>query len=83
MRLDIGLEVGIKLVVVAVLTLAAVPVFIVADKVMWTPALFLAVGFAAGGVLGARLAVVGGDRVIRPVLALAVCALAGRMLGLY
>ena len=40
-------------------------------------------GFAAGGALGARIAVRGGERVIRPVLALAVVALAGRMFGLY
>ena len=33
--------------------------------------------------LGARVAIRGGARVIRPVLAIAVVALAGRMLGLY
>ncbi len=37
----------------------------------------------AGGALGSRIAVRGGERVIRPVLAAAVLALAGRMLGLY
>ena len=40
-------------------------------------------GYSAGAALGARLAVRGGERLIRPVLALAVVALAGRMLGLY
>jgi uncharacterized membrane protein YfcA len=63
--------------------LFAVPVFIAEGKVSWLPALVLAAGFAAGGELGARLAVRGGERLIRPVLVLAVVALAGRMLGLY
>jgi len=64
-------------------TLAAVPVFIAARQVVWAPALVLAVGFAAGGEIGARLAVRGGERLIRPVLGLAILALAGRLLGLY
>ena len=64
-------------------TLLALPVFVLADQVVWREALALGAGFAAGGALGARLAVRGGARVIRPVLAVAVVALAGRMLGLY
>ncbi|MEE8580980.1 MAG: sulfite exporter TauE/SafE family protein [Myxococcota bacterium] len=74
---------AIKVVVVAALTLVALPVFAIEGQIAWLPAGILAVGFAAGGELGARLAVRGGERVIRPVLALAVVALAGRMLGLY
>jgi uncharacterized membrane protein YfcA len=50
---------------------------------VWIPALLLAAGYGLGGALGARIAVRGGERVIRPVLAVAVIALAGRMLGLY
>ena len=73
---------SIKVVVVFVLTLVAVPVFVAEGQVAWLPAGVLALGFAAGGELGARLAVRGGERLIRPVLALAVLALAGRMLGL-
>jgi uncharacterized membrane protein YfcA len=42
----------------------------------------LAVGCAAGGFFGARLAVKGGERLIRPVVAGAVVVLAARMLGL-
>jgi len=34
-----------------------------------------------GGIIGVRVAVRGGERVIRPVLAVCVLALAGRMLG--
>jgi uncharacterized membrane protein YfcA len=64
-------------------TLVAVPVFIAARQVVWAPALVLAAGFAAGGEIGARLAVRGGERLIRPVLGVAIVTLAGRLLGLY
>jgi len=64
-------------------TLLALPIFWWADQILWPEALALGAGFAAGGALGARIAVRGGARVIRPVLAVAVLALAGRMLGLY
>ena len=74
---------SIKVAVVATLTLVAVPVFVASGQVMWLPAGFLTLGFAAGGIAGARIAVLGGERVIRPVLGLAVVGLAGRMLGLY
>ncbi len=74
---------AVKVVVILAVTATAVPVFVLEDKVAWAPALALAPGFIAGGFLGARLAVRGGERVIRPVLVLAVLALAGRLLGLY
>jgi uncharacterized membrane protein YfcA len=64
-------------------TLAALPVFVVGNSIDWLPALVLAAGFATGGALGARLAVAGGEKVIRPVLVLAVLGFAGRLLGLY
>jgi len=74
---------AIKTLVVIALTAVAVPIFIAHGQVEWAPALLLSVGFAGGGIAGARFAVRGGDRLIRPVLALSVVALAGRMLGLY
>ena len=74
---------AVKVVVILVLTAMAVPVFIARGQVDWGFAAVLAVGFAVGGWLGARIAVRGGDRVIRPVLIVAVTALAGRMMGLY
>ena len=64
-------------------TLLALPIFLWAGHVSWPHALALGVGFAAGGALGARIAVRNGARVIRPLFAIAVVALAGRMLGLY
>ena len=74
---------SIKVVVVLATTLFSAPVFIAAGQVWWLEALVLGIGFAAGGAFGARIAVRGGERVIRPVLAIAVLALAGRMFGVY
>lgn len=74
---------SIKVVVNAALTAVALPVFVAQRQVVWVPALLLALGYSLGGALGARIAVRGGERVIRPVLAVAVLALAGRMLALY
>ena len=74
---------SIKVILIAALTLIAVPVFAAQRQIDWSFALPLAAGFAAGGILGARLAVLGGDRLIRPVLIAAVMALAARMLSIY
>ncbi|MFQ5667464.1 MAG: sulfite exporter TauE/SafE family protein [Candidatus Binatia bacterium] len=74
---------SVKVVVNAALTLVALPVFIVQQQVAWVPGALLAAGFVLGGVVGVRLAVHGGERIIRPVLAVAVLALAGRMVGIY
>lgn len=74
---------AVKVVVVGAMTAAALPVFVAAGQVAWIPAAALSLGFVAGGEAGARLAVRGGERLIRGVLAAAVVALAGRMLGLY
>ncbi|MBW2233233.1 MAG: sulfite exporter TauE/SafE family protein [Deltaproteobacteria bacterium] len=81
--IDLVLANSIKVVVVMVLTLVAVPVFILEGQVVWGPAIALTAGFATGGIAGARLAIHGGERLIRPALAVAVVALAGRMLDLY
>jgi hypothetical protein len=81
--LDLVLANSIKVVVVLVLTAVAVPVFVLKGQVVWAPALALTAGMALGGAAGSRLAVRGGERLIRPVMAAAVVALAGRMLGLY
>lgn len=73
---------AVKVVVIFAVTAVAIPVFVMSSQVAWVPAGALAVGFFGGGELGARLAVRGGERVIRPVLAVAVVALALRMLGI-
>ena len=74
---------AVKVVVILVLTTIAVPVFIVRGQVDWGFAVVLAFGFAAGGWIVARVAVRGGEKIIKPVLIGAVVALAGRMIGLY
>ena len=43
----------------------------------------LAGGYAIGGAVGARLAVRRGEALIRPVLGVAVVAMAGSLLGLF
>jgi hypothetical protein len=73
---------ALKVAVIALATGVAVPVFVLADQVVWAPALLLAGGFSIGGAVGARLAIGGGDRLIRPLLLVAVVALSLRMLGL-
>lgn len=74
---------AIKVAVIGVATLLAVPVFALQGQIVWVPALALGLGFAAGGLLGARIAVRRGERVVRPLLAVAVVLLAARMLGVY
>ena len=81
--LDLVRANAIKVVIIGALTIVAVPVFILHGQVAWGPASALVVGFALGGELGARAAVLGGERLIRPMLVLAVIAMSGRMLGLY
>jgi uncharacterized membrane protein YfcA len=74
---------SIKVVVNAALTAVAVPVFVYNRQVSWLPALILSIGFIGGSLMGVRVAILGGDRVIRPVLVGSVALLAGKMLGLY
>ena len=74
---------ALKTLVILGVTLTAVPVFIAKGQVDWLPAIVLAAGMAIGGYVGAKFAVEGGERVIRPVLVVSVLALAGRMVGLY
>jgi len=74
---------SIKIVAVAAFTAVAVLVFLATAEVIWMPAIVLSLGTAAGADVGARLAVRGGERLVRPVLVVAVVALAGRMLGAY
>ncbi|MFK7895874.1 MAG: sulfite exporter TauE/SafE family protein [Myxococcota bacterium] len=81
--LDLVRANAIKVIVIGALTLFAVPVFILQNQVDWPMASALVVGFALGGELGARAAVRGGERLIKPVLVAAVIAMSGKMLGFY
>ncbi|MCY3851113.1 MAG: sulfite exporter TauE/SafE family protein [Acidimicrobiaceae bacterium] len=73
----------IKVIVTFVCTAFALPVFIVNGDVYWLPAIVLATGVGVGSSVGAHITVSGGERVVRPVLVVAVVAMAGRLLGLY
>lgn len=73
----------IKVLVTLVVTAIALPVFILQGHVQWGPALVLAAGLAIGGWFGARIAVEGGERVIRAVMVVATLVLAARLLGLF
>jgi uncharacterized membrane protein YfcA len=81
--LDLVRANSIKVAVIFALTAVAIPIFVLEDQIAWLPALCLVIGFGLGGRLGVAIAVRGGERVIRPVMAVAVVAMAGRMLGLY
>ena len=73
----------IKSYVVIGVSILACAIFIVQGQVEWGPALVLSVGSGLGGYIGANIAVEGGERVIKPVLVVAVMALSGKMIGLY
>ena len=81
--MDLVVANSVKVVVIMVVTVTALPLFIVGGRVAWGPAMVLAAGFAVGGALGARLTVTRGASLIRPVMVAAVLALAGRLLGLF
>jgi uncharacterized membrane protein YfcA len=81
--IDLVRSTHIKTALNTCFTLLALPIFWWAGQILWAEAFALGAGFVAGGALGARAAVRGGERIIKPVLAVAVVALAGRMLGLY
>ncbi len=74
---------AMKTIVILCITLVAVPVFVYNDQIRWLPALVLSIGMGVGGYAGARFAIEGGEKVIRPVLVVVVLALASRMLGLW
>lgn len=80
---DLVVANNIKSIITFVFTVFALPVFIINGDVDWPPALVLAAGLAAGGYIGARITVAGGEKVVRPVLIGAVIVFAGRLLGLY
>jgi uncharacterized membrane protein YfcA len=71
-----------KMFVVGVYTLAALATFALSGKVNWGIGLILAIGNGIGGWIGSQLAVLGGERWVRVVLAVAVVAMAAKLLGL-
>lgn len=74
---------NVKVVANLMLTIVALPVFIVQGNVRWLQALILAAGLTAGSWVGAHAAVKGGERFIRGVMVVAAILLAGNLLGVY
>ena len=74
---------SVKVIVNLIVTVIALPVFILQGNVVWAPALVLAAGFLAGGWFGAKLAVRGGERLVRVFMVGAALFLAGRLVGLW
>jgi uncharacterized membrane protein YfcA len=78
--LDLVRANSVKVVLVAALTTVALLQFLVAGKVVWLPGLVLAAGSGLGGYAASRFGARVGERLIRPLLALAVVAAALRLL---
>ncbi len=74
---------SIKVMIIAFVTVVALPVFIFSGKISWGPALVLAAGLTAGGWIGAKWTVEGGERVVRWVMVFAALGLSGKLVGLY
>lgn len=81
--MDLVLANSVKVLINFAVSLVALPLFMAQGLVDWIPALTLAAGFTVGGVVGARITVRGGEKIIRPVMIAAVLALSGELLGLY
>ena len=74
---------SIKVMINAFVTVVALPVFIFSGKISWGPALVLAAGLTAGGWIGAKWTVEGGEQVVRWVMVIAALGLSGKLVGLY
>ena len=70
----------IKVIFIFFVTVLALAIFIADGNVRWGPAVVLAIGLSAGGWLGAKLAVRGGEKWIRVVMIVAALALAVRLI---
>jgi uncharacterized protein len=81
--LDLVTANSVKVLINLAVSLVAMPVFIAQGYFELVPAVILAIGFALGGTLGAAVSVKGGEKVIRPIMIIAVLAFSGRLLGLY
>ena len=79
LRLDLVRVNMHKVFIVGVYMVPSLAVFALSGDVRWLAGLLLAVGNAAGGWLGAHASVKGGERVIKVVFALAVVAMAGKL----
>ncbi|WP_051062545.1 sulfite exporter TauE/SafE family protein [Ilumatobacter nonamiensis] len=74
---------SVKVLVNLIVTVIALPVFVLQGNVVWAPALVLAAGFMGGGWFGAKLAVKGGEKLVRVFMIGAALYLAGRLIGIW
>jgi len=72
---------SVKVVINAVLTASALVVFAARGQVAWLPGAVLAAGYGLGALIGVRLAIAGGETLIRVFVAASALALATKMLG--
>jgi uncharacterized membrane protein YfcA len=72
-----------KVFIILIYTLPALFIFILSGNVNWKFGLVLAAGNAFGGWWGAHVAVKGGERVIRIILAVAITIMALKLFGLF
>ena len=73
----------VKVIFVFFATAIALPVFILEGQVRWLPAIILAIGLSAGGWMGAKMAVRGGQKPIRILMIISAIVLALRLLGFW
>jgi uncharacterized membrane protein YfcA len=72
-----------KVFIVFIYTLPALLVFILTKNVKWSYGIILAAGMALGAWWGAKIAIKGGERVIKIILAIAIFIMAIKLLGVY
>jgi len=81
--LDLVVANSIKVMLNALVTVIALPIFIYSGKISWGPALVLAAGLTVGGWMGAKWTVEGGERIVKWVMVFAALGLSGKLAGLY
>ena len=79
LRLDLVRVNAYKVFIVAVYTIPALAIFVWSGNVHWVLGAVLALGSSAGAWMGARVAVAGGEQVIRRVVAVALGLMAIRL----
>jgi hypothetical protein len=79
LRLDLVRTNMYKVFIVLVYTIPTLTVFVWSGNVRWLTGLVLAAGSAAGAVIATRVSVRGGERYIRPVVAVALVLMAARL----
>lgn len=72
-----------KVFIVCIYTLPALLVFVITGNVNWVYGLFLACGMAFGAWWGAHIAVKGGEKAIRAILAVAILIMALKLMNLF